>query len=270
MKSEAGRERGMFKLALDAGHGINTPGKRCLKSLDPNETREWQLNSQIADKVEALLSRYKNVTVLRLDDRDSGTQDIPLETRVKAANKWQADFCLSIHHNAGVPGGGGGGIVAYCHPQADPEAFAWRDGLYDALVRHTGLQGNRATPKAEKDLFVLRKTTMPAVLLELGFMDSAEDVPVILTGKYADKCAEAIVETVAQRAGLSEVHSDPEQEKFNVLIERWLACRAKLPGNSWAKMDAARAAGITDGTRPCSYATREEVATMIMSAREKR
>ena len=30
----------MFKLTINAGHGINTAGKRCLKSIDPAETRE--------------------------------------------------------------------------------------------------------------------------------------------------------------------------------------------------------------------------------------
>ena len=27
-----------LKIAIDAGHGLNTSGKRCLKSLDPNQT----------------------------------------------------------------------------------------------------------------------------------------------------------------------------------------------------------------------------------------
>ena len=48
----------MFKLALGAGHGKGTAGKRCHKSLDPNETREWQLNDRIADKIEKLLQGW--------------------------------------------------------------------------------------------------------------------------------------------------------------------------------------------------------------------
>ena len=40
-----------FKIALTAGHYKYTAGKRCLKSIDPNETREWWLNDRIADKV---------------------------------------------------------------------------------------------------------------------------------------------------------------------------------------------------------------------------
>lgn len=36
-----------FKLALDAGHGMDTSGRRCLKSLDPEEHREWWLNDRV-------------------------------------------------------------------------------------------------------------------------------------------------------------------------------------------------------------------------------
>lgn len=37
-----------FRLALNAGHGLYTEGKRCLESLDPKETREWWLNQRVA------------------------------------------------------------------------------------------------------------------------------------------------------------------------------------------------------------------------------
>ena len=43
---------------------------------------------------------------------------------------------------------------------------------------------------------------MPAVLLELGFMDSSVDAPIILTDTFADQCAAAIVHVIAQRAKL--------------------------------------------------------------------
>ena len=45
----------MFKLVLGAGHDINTAGKRCLKSLDPSETREWWLNDRVCDYIERYL-----------------------------------------------------------------------------------------------------------------------------------------------------------------------------------------------------------------------
>ena len=192
----------MFKLALDAGHCFNTPGKRCLKSLDPNETREWWLNDRIADKVEAALSTYEGVEILRLDDSDDGADDIALTTRVKRANEWGADLYLSIHHNAGINGGSGGGIVAYCYPTASKASFAWRDELYEELIERTGLRGNRAVGKATAEHYVTRHTKMPAVLLELGFMDSSTDVPIILTEEYAQACADAIVAHIVEREGL--------------------------------------------------------------------
>lgn len=194
----------MLKLALGAGHGIHTEGKRCLKSIDPNETREWWLNDRICDYVEQYLAEYEGYSLLRLDDSDDGEENVPLAERVKKANSWGADFYLSVHHNAGINGGTGGGIIAFTYPGASAASRAWRDELYDALIRHTGLKGNRSTPKAEGNYYVLKQTTMPAVLLELGFMDSKTDVPVILTDEYAQQCARAIVEVLVKRGKLTK------------------------------------------------------------------
>ncbi len=102
----------MFKIALTAGHYRYTAGKRCMKKLDKNETREWVLNDRIADKIEKLLSSYEGYTLLRTDDTN-GEKEIKVEDRVKAANNFGADIYISIHHNAGIYGGSGGGIVAY-------------------------------------------------------------------------------------------------------------------------------------------------------------
>ena len=109
-------------ICIDAGHGRYTAGKRCLKSIDPQETREWVLNSRIADKVQELLTGY-NCKTMRVDDV-TGETDISLANRVKAANKANADVYLSIHHNAGISGRSGGGIVA----------FAPRDHLFPPTV----------------------------------------------------------------------------------------------------------------------------------------
>lgn len=193
----------MFKLAISAGHGRNTAGKRCMKKLDPNQTREWVLNSRIVEKVEKLLAGYDGVEVLRLDDR-TGDTDVALKTRSKSANAWGADFYLSNHHNGGVRGGKGGGIVAYVYTKPSEKSVQWQQALYDALIAATGLRGNRSKPLARKNLHEVREPQMPAVLLELGFMDSQVDVPIILTEEYADKCAKAIVETIARLENLEK------------------------------------------------------------------
>lgn len=192
----------IFRIALTAGHYLGTSGKRCLKSLDPKETREWWLNDRIADKVEKLLAGYTGWELIRTDDT-SGKKSIGLTARTNAANNFKADFYLSIHHNAGVKGGKGGGIMAYIYTDPSPESVAWQKALYAELITATGLKGDRATPLVRGNLHEVRETKMPAVLLELGFMDSSTDVPVILTEAYADKCAAAIVKVLVERGNLS-------------------------------------------------------------------
>lgn len=203
-----------FKIALTAGHYMDTPGKRCLKSLDPKETREWWLNDRIADKVQRLLDGYTGWELIRTDDT-TGKKDISLTARTNAANNFKADFYLSIHHNAGINGGTGGGIVAYVHPKASAESKQWQKALYDALIAATGLKGNRANPLTTSNLHECRETKMPAVLLELGFMDSRTDVPVILSEEYADQCAEAIVKVLAKRGKL-KAKSQASEETYHV------------------------------------------------------
>ena len=152
--------------AIDAGHYIDTPGKRCLKSIDPGETREWVLNSRIADKVQERLQGY-NCSTMRVDDV-TGEKEISLSKRVALANQADADLYLSFHHNAGIHGGSGGGCVVYVAPVAQEQSIVVQKAIYESVVAATGLRGNRANPMARASLYVLRHTTMPAVLVEFG------------------------------------------------------------------------------------------------------
>lgn len=244
----------MIKICLNAGHGINTAGKRCLQSLDPKETREWTLNSRIVSKIEELLSVYEGYELLRVDD-PTGKLDVPLGTRTTKANKFEANIYISIHHNAGVNGGGGGGIVAYTYTKVSKETEEWQKALYDSLIKHTGLKGNRSNPKPKSNLWECRKTEMPAVLLECGFMDSKTDVPIILTEEYAHKCAVAITEVIVSKFGLvkkpveNEPSEDPSEEPSVIYRVQVGAFRKKA--NAEALRDKLKAAGydaiVTNG-----------------------
>lgn len=206
----------MVKIALNAGHGRYTAGKRCLQALDPNETREWVLNSRICEKIEEKLKSYKGYELLRIDDR-TGKTDIPLKDRTDKANKWGADVYIAIHANAGDPKTytvvngvkclKGGGIVAITYPKVDNATTKLQKELYDALIKHTGLKGNRATPLAKMNLHECRETRMTAVLLELGFMDSYTDVPIILSDTFANNCANAIVEVLVRKYKLQKIEA---------------------------------------------------------------
>jgi N-acetylmuramoyl-L-alanine amidase len=178
-------------VCIDAGHGYNTAGKRCMKKLDKNETREWFLNDRIADKLEKLLAGY-DCKVLRADDT-TGKKDISLANRVKISNNSKADIYISIHHNAGVNGGTGGGIVVF-YSSSKAERATQAKCLYNHLISETKLAGNRSQKVINKGFYVIKNTKAEAFLVELGFMDSKTDVPIILTEDFADKCAKGLLD----------------------------------------------------------------------------
>ncbi len=193
----------MFKIALTAGHYLKTAGKRCMKKLDANETREWVLNSRICDKVEQNLKAYEGYELLRTDDK-SGKTDVSVKNRAKKANDFGADIYISVHHNAGIKGKSGGGIVAYVYNRVDDYTLKMQKLLYEKLIAKTGLKGNRSTPLAKANLGECRLTKMPAVLLECGFMDSSTDVPIILSEDFARQAAEAITEAIVELGNLKK------------------------------------------------------------------
>ena len=214
-----------IKIALNAGHGIHTAGKRCLKTLDPNETREWELNSRICNKITEKLRAYDGYELIRLDDT-IGEIDVPLKERTAEANRWGADFYLSVHHNAGVNGGIGGGIETYTHLSASTKSYEWQTALYEALIKHTGLKGNRSDGTRKANLHEVRESNMPAVLIECGFMDSQTDVPIILTDVFAEQVANACVEVLVAKGGLTKketsipvVPNNVVDNKMNAVLE---------------------------------------------------
>lgn len=203
-----------FKLALDAGHGINTYGKRCLRKLDAKETREWVLNDRICDYIAERAKAYTGFETYRVDDT-TGKTDVPLKTRCAKANAEGADLYYSAHHNAGVNGGSGGGVTAYSCPNSTT-GRKWRDLLYAAVVEGGDLKGNRFTPKGEVGYYVLKHTKMPAVLVEHGFMDSSTDVPVILSEDYAKKVGYAVADAIAKEAGLTKKKASFKSYKVKI------------------------------------------------------
>lgn len=188
-------------IALDAGHGMYTSGKRCLKSIDPNQTREWYLNDRIMDRVQKLLAGYQCRTI-RVDDT-TGAKDISLANRVKTANEAGADAYISMHHNADIKGGTGGGTIVFYYSNSAVRRNQ-ASALYNAIVNRTGLVGNRSQKVIKKAFHVLKNTKMPAFLVENGFMDSQTDTPIILTAGHAEKTAQGVVSFLVNQFDLKK------------------------------------------------------------------
>ena len=187
-------------IAIDAGHGRNTSGKRVTLKGYP-DTREWTLNDRIADRLEKMLADY-DCKVIRVDDT-TGAKDISLTNRVAKANSANADIYISIHHNAGINGGSGGGTVVYYY-SSDIKRRDQAQKLYNFITDETRLYGNRSMQVIKNGFYVLKNTRMPAFLIENGFMDSTTDVPIILSAAHAEKTAEGLRAFIVQELGLAK------------------------------------------------------------------
>ena len=214
-------------ILLDPGHGLYTYGKRLLRLLDSEETREWILNDKVADAITDKLNSYEDVEIIRLDD-PSGKRDVPLKERVAKANRLFKEYeakgytaiILSIHHNAGINGGVGGGISAYIDSRrSSATSKTIRDRVYDELIGTTGMKGNRSNPKSAQPLYMLYHTDMPGTLVEHGFMDSPTDVPVILSAEHPLKCAQAYVKFMVKDYGIAKKIVVPAPKPVDDLSE---------------------------------------------------
>lgn len=198
----------MFKIAYGAGHN-NETSNGIPTNLHSPRVNEWVLNDRVARYFAEAAKSY-DVELLRVDD-PKGVEPTVLANRVKKANDWGADFFLAIHHNAGINSGSGGGLVAFSYREGTLGA-RYRESIYAACMAAGGLKGNRWDATLAEDFYVLKYTTMPAVLMEYGFMDSTTDVPEILKEEYAKAMGYATMEGIAQAAGLIKKTQAPEPE----------------------------------------------------------
>ena len=179
----------MVKIALDAGHGINTPGKRT-----PDGEREWTFNSKVALAAIAKLNTFQNVEILRLDD-PTGKTDVALKTRTDRANAWKADVLVSMHHNAYLgKWGSHGGIETYTQPGASQQSRDIAAVVHPRVVKAMGL---RDRGRKTLNLHMLRESSMPAILIEGGFMDSTVDIVAMRDNKKLEAQGVAIAEGLA-------------------------------------------------------------------------
>lgn len=254
----------MFKIALDAGHGMYTPGKRCLKSLDPNETREWYLNARICDKIEKMLKDYDGYALLRVDDT-TGQTDVPLKTRTNKANSWGADFYLSVHHDAGLGGKRGGGTTVYVYTSPSAKSVQAQNIVYEKFIEQTGKFGNRSDPTLTKNLHVVREAKMPSVLIECAFMDSPSDVPMLLSDSFAEKAARGLTNALVEIGGLTR------NNNVDVVKTRFPDINGHYAEKHINKLiDYCIINGYEDGTfKPDNNITRAEFAKIIVEALEK-
>ena len=186
---------------LDPGHGGSDSG------AVENGVREKDLTLSVYNKVSSRLASL-GYTVLTSRNTD---KDVGLVSRADQANKSNADIFLSIHFNAGGRGTAYGiETYYYKHEQGyEPEinkdnhnsperiekSRKLANKIQQNLLYKTGAY-DRGVKRAS--FAVLRETSIPSILVELGFIDNQEEVNKIKTNEYQEKLADGIVDGIVE------------------------------------------------------------------------
>ena len=187
-----------MRILIDAGHGIDTPGKR---SPD-GSFREYLWNREVAEMLYNLLQEYGFDADLVVTE----TNDIPLKTRVRRVNEVcnlhgsHNVLLISIHSNAAGNGKNwmnAQGWSAYTTKGSTRSDVAVKC-LYDAFeeefkdrtIRRDMSDGD---PDWEEDFYIIKKTSCPAVLLENFFYDNKEECHFLQKEQTKKRVAKAIL-----------------------------------------------------------------------------
>ena len=147
-------------VVIDPGHGGRDPGAIGIGGL-----QEKQINTTISNRVQQRLQEA-GLTVLMTRTSD---QSVDLDARAQFANQAGADLFVSIHANA----------ISMDRPEVNGlETYYLSSGerlarsIHNSVLRNTGM-ADRGVRQAR--FYVLRYTTMPAVLVETGFVTGSVD-----------------------------------------------------------------------------------------------
>ena len=158
-----------IKVYIDQGHNPSPPNS----GAEGNGYREQDITYEVGIRLAQLLRENGNFDVrLSRPTRQTqlGTSNASsLSARVNEANSWGADYFVSIHTNASVsPEAKGTEVLVYSRNSV---SYNLAEDILRELTEITGFD-NRGV-KLRAGLYVLRKTNMPAVLVELGFISNA-------------------------------------------------------------------------------------------------
>lgn len=175
-------------VVIDAGHGDQDPG-----AMSKNKKREKDFNLTMALKVEQALSKYQDIEVVLTRSNDTF---LALKERVQIAENMNAAAFVSIHANSSSSATASGTETYYQRSDSKEFAnvmhkhFAAATGLPDRGIRY----GN---------FHVIRETSMPAVLLEAGYLSNAKDEAALFSTAFQDRVAKSIADAIAEYLGLN-------------------------------------------------------------------
>lgn len=168
---------GRIVVAIDPGHGGHDPGAIGIGGL-----QEKEIVLDISYQVAQILEQQGVQAILtRQDD-----QEIDLEPRVSLAERVNATLFVSIHANSiDMSRPDVNGIETYYYDNGEDLART----IHNSILQMTGALDRRVR---RARFYVLRKTSMPSVLVEVGFVTGAEDAARLSDPAYRTQMATSI------------------------------------------------------------------------------
>ena len=164
---------------LDAGHGIDTPGKRSPIWSNNTQLFEWKFNRDVVDSIIGYL-QVANISYVKLIEE---SQDIPLKERVDRINtiyKENKDkykvYLISVHGNAADNAPTANGIEVFTsigETKSDTIAEVFYSKLKNLGWKMRPNRSNKGGK--EENFYILKNSHCPAVLTENGFYTNEEE-----------------------------------------------------------------------------------------------
>ena len=193
------------KIAIDAGHGSNTAGKRT-----PDGYREHWINVKTAYYCEQYL-KSKGLETVRIGWNDTNSKDdvdVPLSTRQKQIKNEKCDYSISCHANAfgdGKTYNSASGVSTHIHNNS---AYINDSLRFGQCIQKRIVEGTK-----QKDRGVIRQSlamcncksmgTKASCLVEIAFMTNKPEADLMMTEEFCKEQGEDIARGVCDYLGIS-------------------------------------------------------------------
>jgi len=178
-------------IVIDAGHGGSDRG-----GILGQRVLEKTMTLDVAQRLKAVLAANGYRVVMT---RDSDVF-VPLPTRVAIANSYRDAIFVCIHFNS-APRMGANGIETYFYSR---ESWPLASAIH-YYVAGGAPSSNRGVRR--RGYYVLRRTTIPAILVECGFLTNPTEAAYAQTISYRQKLAEEIANGIRARSSVTSSSS---------------------------------------------------------------
>ena len=186
-------------IVIDSGHGGDDPGK-----IGINQAKEKDVNLKIAKKVKKRLKKegWKVVMTreedVMLGDAEKGNRKIhDMKARVELINKTMPAMAVSIHQNSYQEAEIHGAQVFYYSHSQDGKRMA--ETIQRALLMAD--EENTRQAKANDTYYLLKRTEVPTIIVECGFLSNPQEAEKLTEDGYQKKLAQAITSGIIACVG---------------------------------------------------------------------